>query len=223
MSSNVQEKTGAQGAAIYSRWLLAIYDWWVLGVVNSYAWRCRTTKVLLPFFRENMGKNHLDIGVGTGYFLSHAKIPADVHMTLADLNPNALEASKAKMGRPDTECILHDIFEPLPTKQRFNSVSMFYLLHCMPGPPSRKTAIFDHLKFNLTRDGVVYGATILGTGVKHNLFGKAVLKLGNTVGFFDNRKDSEEAVVESLRRNFHEVESRTVGAILLFKAKKPLV
>ena len=49
----------------------ALWDWWVLGVSNRFAWDVPITKEhLLPHFLEHLGNNHLDIGVGTGFYLT---------------------------------------------------------------------------------------------------------------------------------------------------------
>lgn len=212
-----------KGVIIYSRPFLAIYDWWVLGIVCTFAWRCKTIKQLVPYFQRNVGKELLDIGVGTGYYLSHANLAADVGVTLVDLNQNSLDVAKAQLGREGTECWVHDITKPLPMKKRFDSMSMFYLLHCMPGPVENKTAIFAHLKHHLTSDGVLFGATILGRGVRHNLFGRFLMYALNQNCIFDNRGDSEAAIVEALREHFHIVDARVVGTILMFKGEKPKV
>jgi len=153
-----------RGAASYSGWRLAIYDFWVLGIVNTFAWRCPTSTRLLPLFRENIGANHLDIGVGTGYYLQHAGISEGTLVALCDLSPVALEAAKARLP-PHVHVggvFLADVLQPLPTKDRFDSASMFFLLHCLPGPVERKTVVFDHVRQNLTPNGVLTGATILG-------------------------------------------------------------
>lgn len=214
-------KRTEKGAAIYSRPFLAIYDFWALGTISTYAWRCKVTKNLIPFFQQNVGKELLDIGVGTGYYLSHANLAPDVSVTLVDLNRNSLDAAKARLGREGTECYVHDITKPLPMTTRFDSMSMFYLLHCMPGPVDSKTAIFANLKNHLTPDGVVFGATILGQGVRHNLLGRTVMYVFNKKGVFDNRGDSEAAIVDALREHFEIVDARIVGTILIFRGQKP--
>ncbi|KAL9638290.1 MAG: hypothetical protein Q9164_001648 [Protoblastenia rupestris] len=216
-----QSTTGAAGANIYSNWLLAIYDWWVLGIVSTYAWRCPTASILLPFFRQHVSSNHLDIGVGTGYYLAKSDVPASTSVTLLDLNQNSLDAAKARFGRPSAETIMHDIFEPLDPSQKYGSISMFYLLHCLPGPVERKMAIFEHLKHNLTPDGVIYGANILGSKVKHNVFGKIILAGGNKEGFFDNRQDSAEAMERELKKHFKDVRCDVVGVIFMFSCSRP--
>jgi len=53
MSSSQRTLTAA-GAAIYSLplHLRFFYDFWVLGISNTFFWRCRTSKVLLPSSRK---------------------------------------------------------------------------------------------------------------------------------------------------------------------------
>ena len=213
-----------QSAAIYTHWLLAVYDWWILGVVTTYAWRCPTTSYLLPFFRKHASVKHLDIGVGTGYYLSNADLPPEAIVTLVDLNANSLETAQARLGREGTRTVLHDIFEPLPKELgNFDSISPFYLMHCLPGSVEKKCEIFGHLKDRLNDGGCVYGATILGAGVKHNIFGRAILTLGNSKGFFTNRDDSEAGFVNALGAYFGEVEVELQGTVLIVKCSKPKI
>ena len=63
------KKNTDDGAKIYTPLTLKLYDWWVLGVSNRLAWGCPTKEHLLPHFLEHLGNNHLDIGVGTGFYL----------------------------------------------------------------------------------------------------------------------------------------------------------
>ena len=100
--STVQKNT-EQGAAIYSRLVLKLYDWWVLGISNRLAWKCATKQVLLPFFKQYIGQRHLEVGVGTGYYLHNASLPPSQHITLMDLNPNSLDAASARLNRSSTQ------------------------------------------------------------------------------------------------------------------------
>lgn len=225
MTSDSYEKPKSAeiGAHIYSPQLLRIYDVFILGFISSFAWCCSTKKILVPFFREPIGKNHIDIGVGTGYYLVNAGIPQSTKVTLVDLNENSLEVTKARFGRDDVTLLKHDIFQPLPTSEKFDSMSLFYLFHCLPGPVSRKTAIFSHLKHNLTTDGILYGSTILGTGVRYNTFARSVMWTCNTKGIFDNWKDNREEIVRALEQHFDKVESQVVGTILMFSGRGPKI
>ena len=211
----------ARGSAAYHPWLLSIYDWLILGVISTYAWRCPTTSTLLPFFRENVTKTHLDVGVGTGYFLANSSIPDDASITVLDLNQNSLDMAKSRLNRSNVQAFKHDIFLPLDPTIKYKSISLFYLLHCLPGPSSRKMALFDNLRNNMAPEGVVYGTTVLGKGIKHNFLGRLLLAALNSKGIFDNREDGEEVLEEQLKVFFEKVDTKVVGAVLMFKCQGP--
>lgn len=222
----------ARGAEVYSRFnFLSVYDWWVLGVVTTFAWACSVPSFVVPWCRRSIrrGGQHLDIGVGTGYCLTKCDL-SGVKLTLSDLNPKTLATTKnrlvelGKVKEEDTKTLLHDITRPLPEGcGKFDSVSMYYLLHCMPGPTSSKTAVFAHLKHSMQPDGVISGTTILGKGVRHNLFGKIVLYFMHRNGWFDNREDGEEEFAEALREHFYFVETRIQGVVFAWRASGPRV
>lgn len=56
------------GQAVYSKRTLAFYDFVVLGFSNRFLWKCPTQR-LVHLYNNNITLNHLDVGVGTGYFL----------------------------------------------------------------------------------------------------------------------------------------------------------
>ena len=98
---------------------------------------------------------------------------------------------------------------------------MIYLLHCMPGPPKRKAAIFGNLKKNLKEGGLIFGATVLGKGVEHNWAGRLLMDFYNKKGILANREDDAEVFLKELKLHFEEVEARIEGVVLLFTAKRP--
>ncbi|KAK7749682.1 hypothetical protein SLS53_000261 [Cytospora paraplurivora] len=143
---------------IYKSWDLLIYEIWVLGIVSTWAWGCGTNQYLLPQFRAN---HHLDIGSGTGYYLRKGNIPQSTNLSLVDLERSALEVGLRRSGRADgnnVRGIVADILQPLPVDDRFDSVSMYYLLHCFPAPVDVKCRIIQHIKRNMTPNGVIHGA-----------------------------------------------------------------
>ncbi|KAK0613231.1 SAM-dependent methyltransferase [Immersiella caudata] len=227
----------APGAKYYKSVGLTWYDFWVLNLSSTFAWGCPPSSVLEPFFAANFSNEHLDVGVGTGYFPAAALRQKNHQeqqrsITLVDLSPGSLAVAKGRIdGVVDeldtntvkTRAVLADALQPLPKDeiQQFESISIFYLLHCLPGPTKRKTAIFENLKAHLREDGVLFGATVLGHGVTHNLFGRALMLVYNWAGIFDNRPDGEEEFVEALKRNFRRVEAKVVGRVLLFRAWEP--
>ncbi|KAF3216734.1 hypothetical protein TWF106_008135 [Orbilia oligospora] len=240
-------KDTSAGAAVYSPLLLgSIYDSLVHGLYLPYAWRCSASK-MLSFFGGNISyattssseppqrrtPRILDIGVGTGYFLEHAPIVDDTEVVLADLNPACLEASKTRLAKthPRTTCetIIADFLNPgeeglvakLRGGDKFDAISMILLLHCLPGPPTRKAEALVSLRQLLQPTGVMFGATVLGRGVRHNIFGKFLMFWHNLLGVFGNHDDELESFIGPLKDGFESVEWEIVGAMLLFEAKGP--
>lgn len=210
------------GAAVYSPLVLKIYDWWVLGFSNRYAWQCPTRSVLLPFFQKHLSANHLDIGVGTGYYLAHSSFPENQKIALLDLNRNSLESACSPIAHLQPLLIQEDILKPSGAlgHQRFDSISLFYLLHCLPGNMVEKaTAAFELLQRHLTADGTLYGATILGDQFAHNWLGRRLMKLYNKKGIFGNRDDTLSGLESALARYFAKVSVRQHGKVALFTAK----
>jgi hypothetical protein len=74
-TSSTPLNDAAAGAAIYGNITLAIYDFFVLGFSNRLAWKCPASE-MLTFYNEHVSANHLDVGVGTGYFLDKCSFPA---------------------------------------------------------------------------------------------------------------------------------------------------
>ena len=99
--TNAQQDAVEAGQAVYSPLVLSVYDILVLGISNRLLWRCPTPG-LVDLYNRNLGARHLDIGVGTGYFLDHAKWPVSrPDITLLDLNPNSLAAAARRIGYED--------------------------------------------------------------------------------------------------------------------------
>ena len=70
---------------------------------------------------------------------------------------------------------------------------------------------------SLTR---VFGATILGRGVRHNAPGRRVMDFYNARGIFGNLEDDLVGLQAALAAQFHDVELRQRGAVALFTARK---
>lgn len=219
---NMQARNTQAGAAIYSPLLLKMYDGLVLGLSNQYAWQCATNSVLLPFFQQKLSANHLDVGVGSGYFLAHSSFDPEQKVTLLDLNHNSLEAASAPIAHLQPVLIQEDILNPTGAlgQQKFDSISMFYLLHCLPGDMEEKaSAVFGLLQQHLTVDGILYGATILGDDAGHNWLGRQLIRLYNKKGIFGNQHDTLAGLQAALSRHFGKVDVQQHGKVALFSAK----
>ena len=219
------QHTTEAGAAVYSPLTLKLYDAWVLGISNRWAWQCPTRQVLLPFFRRHAGFRHMDVGVGTGYYLVNGQLPKSTSVTLLDLNASSLEAAGERLGRASTRVIQHDVFQPLPADQlgQHDSISLFYLLHCLPGTMLDKAHVFANLKHGLADCGVLYGATILGDEARHNGFGRKLMDVYNKKGIFGNRSDTLETLRSALALHFAEVDIEVVGKVALFSGKSAIL
>ena len=73
----------------------------------------------------------------------------------------------------------------------------------------------------LEPDGVLFGASVLGTSGRHTLQARAFLKAFNWNGGFDNLDDSESMLVDILEASFKEVSVGTIGSAALFSARGP--
>jgi hypothetical protein len=106
--------------------------------------------------------------------------------------------------------------------KRFDSISLFYLLHCLPGSFASKEVVFANLKRHLATDGVLYGATILGDETGHNLLGRTLMKVYNRKGVFGNRADTLDGLRAALAAHFENVSIAVHGKVALFTARYPI-
>jgi SAM-dependent methyltransferase len=207
------------GQAIYSPMVLRTYDWIVLGLSNHLLWRCPTVE-LRRLYDANVSDRHLDVGVGTGYFLDKAKWPtANPAVTLLDLNPNCLRLASKRIRRFVPRTVLADILEPLPPLGPYDSVGLCYLLHCIPGTISDKAVAFDHLKPALAPGARIFGATILQGEVRRSRPAQALMDLYNRKRIFSNANDTLKDLGHALRTRFRDVTIRVKGAVALFEAR----
>ena len=213
------------GQAVYTAASLRIYDAMVLGFSNRFLWGCPTA-ALVRLYDDNVSGNHLDAGVATGFFLDRCRFPvADPRLWLLDLNELCLETAAARVARYRPQTLRANVLAPVDAPpgvaaEPFDSLGIMYLLHCLPGPMSRKAAAFANLK-PLLRDGArVFGAAIMARGVPHNVFGRRLLAFYNARGIFGNAEDDAEALRAALEGQFHDVEVWQRGTVALFTARK---
>lgn len=209
------------GHSIYTSRFLGVYDLLVLGWFSNTAWRCRAA-VLTGHYDAHVTANHLDVGVGTGYFLDHCTFPTPrPRVALMDINPACLAAASRRVQRFRPEVYTADVLEPVGAQiggevAGFDSIGMTYLVHCLPGNISEKSWVFENL-LTLARPGAtLFGATLLHDGVDRNWYARRVMAFNNRRGIFSNTDDDLSGLESVLREHLDESAVRVVGCVALF-------
>ena len=208
------------GQAVYTPTMLKIYNFYILKIVVPYIWKCPIENVV-KIYNQNISSNHLEIGVGSGYFLDNAKFPTEnPRLALMDLNPNSLNHTAQKVSRYKPEIYRANILEPLEADiEKFDSVGINAVLHCLPGTMASKLVVFDHIKELLNPNAVVFGSTILNIGVEQNWLTKWFMKKFNRDKIFCNLEDDLDTLQKGLQDRFNETEIKVIGTAALFVAK----
>jgi hypothetical protein len=208
----------AKAHAIYTPFMLSIYDVLVHGVSNHLAWGC-PTRQLLDLYRADLSDNHLEAGVGTGYFLDRTGGAELRRLVLLDINRNCLARAERRLARFKPTLCEANLLAPLKLDLApFASVGLTYVLHCLPGRMSEKLKAIDHLRPLMEKRAVLFGATILGRGIGPNYAARKLLEVYNEKGVFNNREDDLQSLTDGLRQRFHEVRVERQGCVALFRA-----
>ena len=210
----------AAGQAVYSKNVLKIYDFWVLGFSNQLLWCC-PTQYLRQHFSHYASTNHLDVGVGTGYYLDKCLSAKQQRLALLDLNENSLQVAAARAARFKPELYCANVLAPLGQDiAPFNSISVNYLLHCLPGNFAEKGKMFEYLMPLLNNGAAVFGSTILGKGIQLNYAANKLMTLYQTKGIFANQEDDLSSLEHMLKHYFTDVKIDVIGCVAIFSAKK---
>jgi hypothetical protein len=208
----------AKAHAIYTPVMLSIYDVLVHGLSNRFAWRCPTRR-LLDLYRSHLSADHLEAGVGTGFFLDRAGAARFDRLTLVDINRHCLDRAGRRLARFNPALYQANLLAPIKLDAPpFASVGLTYVLHCLPGRISEKLTAVDHLRPLMMNGAVLFGATILGRGIAPNRAATALLNLYNAKGVFNNREDDLASLSDGLRQRFEAVEIEREGCVALFRA-----
>jgi hypothetical protein len=209
------------GQRVYTPLTLRAYDLFVLGFSNRFVWRCRSSEMLKRYDRH-VGARHLDVGVGTGWFLDRCSWPVESpKITLVDLNENSLSAASERIRRYAPATVQANVLDPVDLGDaRFDSIGANFLFHCLPGGTEWKAAtVVSNLRPYLAAGGVFFGSTILGHGVDHSLLGRRLMRLYNRKGIFSNVEDDRRGLEQGLASELTDVEIEVVGAVALFAGR----
>lgn len=210
------------GYAFYTRRSLAVYDAAILGFFSRAAWRCPASR-LLRHFDRHVTDAHLDVGVGTGYFLDRCQFPvASPRVGLLDLSEPCLERAAARIARYEPTVHRGSVLEPLVLDAPpYRSASLNYVLHCLPGPMEDKGVAFDNLTSVLEPGATVFGATLLAGGVPRGWYARQLMARNNRVGIFSNADDDLDRLRAVLAHRLSGVELETQGCVALFAGRTP--
>lgn len=220
MTSDITPEQVKAGQSPYNRLLLAVYDPYVR-FNYRFLWGCPPAQVL-DLYNEHISGNHLDIGVATGTILDYCKFPASSpRLALMDLNPNSLAVAAKHLARYQPETYVQNALDPTRIDiSPFDSVGIANLLHCLPGTMKTKKVVFENVKAVLNPGGVVFGCTILNTGMERNLLARLTLCFMNARGHLSNRQDDLGGLEQNLKECFRESSVKVVGCVALFWARK---
>ncbi len=150
-----------------------------------------------------------------------AGLPDGSPVTLLDPNANVLGHASRRLRNLDIKTVEADVLKPLPVEGPFDSAALNGVLHCLPGPLSRKAAAVANVAAVLAPEGVLFGSSILGDSGRHTWLGRRILEANNRRGTFDNLGDTEEGLRAILEASFERVELDTVGSMGIFAATHP--
>jgi len=212
---------GFKGFKDYTPSFLKTYDKWVLGFMAPRVWKMGD-KPGLNLYRNHLGRRHLDVGPGTGYFIAESNPPKNIELTLVDPNPNVLNHCAKTLAPWQPTMVRANVLEPLPVQAPFDSAGLTHVIHCLPGPLTAKARAIKHIASVLTLDGVLFGGTVLGLTARHTRAARMFVRLANFQGGFDNREDDVDGLRTMLDEHFREVEIETpTGSVAYFVASRP--
>ena len=176
---------------------------------------------MLEHYNRHVSANHLDVGVGSGYFLDRCRFPAEhPRLGLMDANEACLESTMCRVSRYRPEVYRANVLAPITIETRaFDSLALNYLLHCLPGTIGSKGVVFDHLVPLVEPGGVVFGATLLHAGADSNRLARRVMKWNNARGIFSNTGDDLDGLRVVLDSRLDDVVIEMVGCVALFSAR----
>jgi SAM-dependent methyltransferase len=210
-----------KGQSDYTPRLLSVYDRFVIGFMAPRVLRTPMAP-LLDQYRELVGPRHLDVGPGTGWFLDNADLAPSTEITLLDPNPDVLAHSERVLRRFSITTVEADVLKPLPVAGPFDSAALNMVLHCLPGPSSRKAEAIRNVAAVVDADGVLFGAAVLGRSAPHSRPARVFLRFANHKGGFDNLEDTIQDLRSMLEESFEDVEVTEMGSAARFVARRPI-
>lgn len=211
-----------RSATGYSGLILELYDFLILKLSSVLIWRCRTAK-LIQLYRSNVSRQHLEVGVGTGYLLNRAVFPSHwVQLHILDCNLKVLQHAYYRLARYNPTPVLCDLMSSdWPAFPKQQSIGMNYVWHALEGSSAERAKVFGKLAARLTPTGVLFGSSVVGINPKMPSLTQKVSRHWLRLGLFNNQGDHPDVLRSILCEYFEEVSVSQEGQVMLFVAKKP--
>ncbi len=198
---------------------LLFYDALLYGIISRFAWGA-SVKRLDAHYARYASANHLEVGVGTGFLLDRVRFTGPPRLALMDLSQACLDKTGRKVARYAPTMHVQNILQPVQHDiAPFDSISVNYVMHCVPGSFDEKGVAFANLATLLAPGGTLFGTSVLSKNVPKNLLARPFMWLMNIIGVFNNQHDSLEGLERTLRANFTVIELELVGVTAFFAVK----
>ena len=139
---------------------------------------------------------------------------------MLDLSTSCLDVAGKRVARFDPQLIEANVLEPIDYDgDRFDSVGLNYVLHCLPGDIASKSVALDHLSALANPGAWVFGATLLQDGVHRNWFASKVMDRNNAHGIFSNVGDSLDGLRTAISDRCSDATVEVVGCVGIFAGK----
>jgi SAM-dependent methyltransferase len=218
----VQVSEDVQASIVtYKKSILPMYDIVVLWFTNNFIWKCPSS-LIVNFYNKHITGNHLDVGVGTGYFLDKCRFPvSNPRVALMDVSRDSLAATAGRIQRYNPETHVANLLDPQDwSVGTFDSIGINYVLHCLPATIAEKEAVIARLATHLNDGGVLFGTTVLGKDIERNRAAVALMRFYNNKKLFTNVEDSPSAIEQIFARNFSKHHIHIHGCVAFFAGWK---
>jgi hypothetical protein len=141
-------------------------------------------------------------------------------LALMDMNNDSLGYASQRVARYQPQRYQQNTLLPIDHDiDKFDSIAINYLLHCLPGTLNSKSFVFEHLKTLMKPNATLFGSTLLQGNAPRNVCAQKLMNTYNRKGIFSNQQDGLEDLQIGLATHFESVEIKVTGCVALFSAR----
>lgn len=207
----------------YTKLGLRLYDRLIMYAVLKHVWGCNPD-ALVEHYRTHLTANHADIGVGTGYCLDRCGFESrEPRLVLIDLQPNCLEYTARRLSRFRPHTYVRDVLRPVNDipGQRFDSIALGGVLHCLAGDLHAKCLALDNIAALAKPGTKIFGYSLVSDEVPRTAPRGLVHRLLNALRVIDNTRDRLSDLRDELTARFVDCRVTPIGCMALFSGVVP--